>query len=248
MPGDTIEPNDIKGYAMQAINAADAARAAMERHPMSPRTAQGWTSVATAYDAAASAARIAIDVQPPSILVVDGMTGVWDRLKGHYGTPVVDDIRQAVENTPESVTEWASINEGAKLRDVESLEEAIGQTVGHASVCWENPSGAGVFDSSRAKVVVDALKTWMRGNPDKVLEALGLVGVREDVHKAWVSTIAAALYVMDEDEESGENDPILVGPIQVLHKDTRRMRDVEIVTKPNRSGHTVTVERLTKSD
>jgi hypothetical protein len=41
--------------------------------------------------------------------------------------------------------QWAAMFEGA-----ESIEEAIGLAIGAASMCWENPGGAGVFDSSRA--------------------------------------------------------------------------------------------------
>lgn len=39
----------------------------------------------------------------------------------------------------------------------ESIEEAIGLAIGAASMCWENPAGAGVFDSSRAALLVKQL-------------------------------------------------------------------------------------------
>lgn len=35
------------------------------------------------------------------------------------------------------------------------IEEFIGQAVGAASVCWENPGGAGVFDADRAKQITE---------------------------------------------------------------------------------------------
>jgi len=35
--------------------------------------------------------------------------------------------------------------------------ELIGQAVGAGSVCWENPAGAGVFDSTMAAEVADAV-------------------------------------------------------------------------------------------
>jgi hypothetical protein len=42
-----------------------------------------------------------------------------------------------------------------RFDDVESVDELLGQMVGAASVCWENPGGAGIFDSTEAKKVVD---------------------------------------------------------------------------------------------
>jgi hypothetical protein len=38
-----------------------------------------------------------------------------------------------------------------------SLEEAVGQAVGAASACWDNLEGAGVFQSTRAKAIVEQL-------------------------------------------------------------------------------------------
>lgn len=38
--------------------------------------------------------------------------------------------------------------------------ELIGQAVGAGSVCWENPEGAGMFDSTMAAEVADA--AWNR--------------------------------------------------------------------------------------
>ena len=38
-----------------------------------------------------------------------------------------------------------------------TLYDAIGQALGAASMCWENPAGAGVFDSSRAAEIYTAL-------------------------------------------------------------------------------------------
>jgi hypothetical protein len=37
------------------------------------------------------------------------------------------------------------------------IEEFIGQAVGAASMCWENPEGAGVFDSERAERIAEEL-------------------------------------------------------------------------------------------
>lgn len=42
--------------------------------------------------------------------------------------------------------------------DCESIEEIVGQAIGAASVCWENPAGAGQFDSTQAsKICQDAV-------------------------------------------------------------------------------------------
>lgn len=41
------------------------------------------------------------------------------------------------------------------------LRSAVFQAIGSASVCWENPGGAGVFDSSMAKWVGDGIMAWM---------------------------------------------------------------------------------------
>jgi hypothetical protein len=35
--------------------------------------------------------------------------------------------------------------------------QAIFQAIGHASVCWENPGGAGVFDEKQATQVASDL-------------------------------------------------------------------------------------------
>lgn len=43
-----------------------------------------------------------------------------------------------------------------------SLEAAVFQALGAASVCWETPEGAGVFESTRAKEIGDALIAFIR--------------------------------------------------------------------------------------
>lgn len=37
------------------------------------------------------------------------------------------------------------------------LKTFIGEAIGAASMCWETPEGAGVFDSTRASAIVDAI-------------------------------------------------------------------------------------------
>lgn len=43
-----------------------------------------------------------------------------------------------------------------------TLEEVIFQALGAASVCWETPEGAGVFDSEHAKEIGDKLVDFIR--------------------------------------------------------------------------------------
>lgn len=50
------------------------------------------------------------------------------------------------------------VREGQSVADL-SLEEAVFQALGAASVCWETPEGAGVFDSSRCRAIGDRLVT-----------------------------------------------------------------------------------------
>lgn len=45
-----------------------------------------------------------------------------------------------------------------------TLEEIVGQAIGAASVCWENPAGAGIFDSKRAAIVAQALGQWIKND------------------------------------------------------------------------------------
>lgn len=37
------------------------------------------------------------------------------------------------------------------------IEEFMAQAVGAASMCWESPEGAGVFNSERASVIVEEI-------------------------------------------------------------------------------------------
>ena len=45
-----------------------------------------------------------------------------------------------------------------------NLPAAVFQALGAASVCWENPGGAGIFDSTRAKEIGDVLLDCVRAN------------------------------------------------------------------------------------
>lgn len=43
-----------------------------------------------------------------------------------------------------------------------SIESAVFQALGAASVCWESVEGAGVFDSTRAKEIGEELMAFIR--------------------------------------------------------------------------------------
>lgn len=53
-----------------------------------------------------------------------------------------------------------------------TLVEAIAQTVGYASTCWENMSGTGVFQTDQARDAVTSLENYLRNqmNPDVLAE------------------------------------------------------------------------------
>jgi hypothetical protein len=42
-----------------------------------------------------------------------------------------------------------------------TLAEAVGQALGSASMCWESPAGAGVFDDTACGVVYDGLMAYL---------------------------------------------------------------------------------------
>lgn len=48
------------------------------------------------------------------------------------------------------------------LDQARTLEELVFQALGAASMCWENPAGAGVFESDRAKEIGDELLARLR--------------------------------------------------------------------------------------
>lgn len=49
------------------------------------------------------------------------------------------------------------------IREADTLEEAIGVSIGAASACWDNLSGAGTFESERAVVISETLLDLVRG-------------------------------------------------------------------------------------
>lgn len=49
----------------------------------------------------------------------------------------------------------------------ESLEQAVGESLGAASVCWEDMSGTGVFQSDKAHAALDRLLAYIHENYEK---------------------------------------------------------------------------------
>jgi hypothetical protein len=60
------------------------------------------------------------------------------------------------------------------------LGEAVGQALGAASACWDNLSGAGVFDSTRCGEIHEWLMAYLSDWADKI---------REDANKATTAKI-----------------------------------------------------------
>lgn len=49
-----------------------------------------------------------------------------------------------------------------------SLAEAVGQSLGAASACWENLAGAGVFDSTRCSEIYEWLMAYLSDWGDEI--------------------------------------------------------------------------------
>lgn len=60
--------------------------------------------------------------------------------------------------------EPAQSSDGAPL----SLGEAVGQSLGAASACWENLAGAGVFDSTRCAEIYAWLMAYLSDWGDEI--------------------------------------------------------------------------------
>lgn len=104
----------------------------------------------------------------------------------------------------------AGLNTGAL--EASTLEEAVYQTVGHASVCWENMSGTGVFQDDEARKAAENLLSWirLRLDPDSLAlvfkaawhkaDRQGLKGHRTDAGIAAVIAEAFGETVEDPDQ------------------------------------------------
>lgn len=59
---------------------------------------------------------------------------------------------------------------GKLLDEANTLDEAIGMSIGAASTCWENLSGAGVFNDKMACEIITELAEWIRSNDNSGLK------------------------------------------------------------------------------
>jgi len=67
-------------------------------------------------------------------------------------------------------------NPSDQIKGFESLDEAVFQTMGSVSTCWESIEKAGVFDSSRAGDRCQELVDWIREQYGELLmEAWGVL-------------------------------------------------------------------------
>jgi len=87
------------------------------------------------------------------------------------------------------------------LDQAETLENAVFQAIGAASVCWETPEGAGVFNSDRAKAIGEELMA-------EIKRRQGLD--RESVDRALRQVISHADYDLhksiERDEETEQDN------------------------------------------
>ncbi len=71
-------------------------------------------------------------------------------------------------------------SEGQEL----SVEEAVFQALGAASMCWDT-TPTGIFDSTRAKEIGDALMAELRPHLKSVLDGTDRVTIYEDSVGQW---------------------------------------------------------------
>jgi hypothetical protein len=65
-------------------------------------------------------------------------------------------------------TSPAAVIGGVRWADDQPLEEVVFQALGEASACWEDLSGAGMFDSDHAKGIGDELVEWLRRRDTRI--------------------------------------------------------------------------------
>lgn len=95
-----------------------------------------------------------------------------------------------------------------------TLSENVFVSLGAASVCWENMSGAGVFDSSRAKVIGDELVEYILGviaDKDTAIRELDLrrqtqIGLQRDMLTLSQRKLMRVLEIVQHIYESGQLD------------------------------------------
>lgn len=63
------------------------------------------------------------------------------------------DSQDSVADSMAMLRDHTKVKHVFELRDWESLESLVFTAVGAASACWENLSGAGIFESTRAEQI-----------------------------------------------------------------------------------------------
>lgn len=94
------------------------------------------------------------------------------------------------------------------LNNTNSLASAIGISVGAASACWSNLRGAGVFESDRAKMVVDVLLEHITSRtpatPGHAEFAAEVNRLRDQAHAQQVAELTAQRDQAREDYRRAE--------------------------------------------
>lgn len=83
------------------------------------------------------------------------------------------------------------------LAAAESREEVLGLALGAASACWENLTGAGEFDSTQARAILDATVERLRE-----MDGTMMPGALSDVSQARVAQIVKG-YNAEHDDAHG---------------------------------------------
>jgi hypothetical protein len=89
----------------------------------------------------------------------------WDAFSGNVDGEKSPGWHDAAIRWRDKYNAYIGNNKGEMtMLDLEKvgMEEAIGIAIGAASLCWENPSGAGEFDSTQASKIVDELLEKIR--------------------------------------------------------------------------------------
>ena len=81
--------------------------------------------------------------------------------------------------------EWAPTERSGEPA---SLEQAVGEAVGTASMCWDEVEKAGQFREEQAGWVRDGLVAWIRSHPEEVRSAgpLDLPSVEQQLRRDLV--------------------------------------------------------------
>lgn len=88
-----------------------------------------------------------------------------------------------------------------------SLDEWVGQALGSASTCWANPAGAGEFDSSRCRWVLDGLMGHLNKVVDGVIAGTTKATAETDQPLLGLATTREMLVELEARAGVGRLDP-----------------------------------------